>query len=168
MKVTESENQRDDSLAGLFLRATHLYVSKAYRQTADAGVHPRQIPMLKFLERNPGCNQREIASCLHIKPPTVNVALKRMEKSGFIRKEVDKKDQRIIRIYLSDKGVEISRNLEVFIKDSEKYLNRGFTEAETQLFKRFLKQLNQNLLEEDQEETKEEENKTMKRNEERV
>ena len=44
-----------------------------------------------------------------IKPATVNVMIKRMEKSGFLRKEQDVQDLRISRIFITDKGKRFSK-----------------------------------------------------------
>jgi DNA-binding MarR family transcriptional regulator len=132
------------TLSGLMVKATHIYFSKVYQQMADSKVHPGQLPMFKILERNPGLSQREIANQLHIKPPTVTVTLKRMEKLGFIEKRADEKDQRVMRIYLSDKGRKAGESLGELIRDDEVIMCEGFTESELHLFKRFLRQFMEN------------------------
>lgn len=135
----------DDSFQDLFIKMSHLYFKKTYQQLADTGVHPGQIPMIKLLGESEGLSQRELSDRLHIKPPTVTVSLRRMERSGLIERIADVNDQRRIRIYLSEKGKSFNKKTHELVKTNEQYLFEGFTEGEVYLLKRFLQQLITNL-----------------------
>lgn len=140
-----SENEDRDSIQALLMKISHLYFSKVHQQLLDTGLHPGQMPMISLLGRHPGMSQREIADKLHIKPPTVTVSLRRMEKNGFITKKADDEDQRVIRIYLSDKGKALELKLLELVKKNKDCLFQGFNEAECYLMKNFLQQMSANL-----------------------
>lgn len=134
-----------DSLQGLILRMTHLYYGKAYEAVKEMDVHPRQIPLLFLLQRKEGMSQREICDEMRIKPPTVAVSIKRMEKAGLIERKPDERDQRIVRIYVTEKGKSLSKQIEKVVRESESKIVEGFSETEICLMKRFLKQMITNM-----------------------
>lgn len=122
-----------------------MYFGRAYDALREMDVHPRQVPMLHLLGKKEGLSQREISQEMKIKPPTVAVSIKRMEKSGLIIRRTDEKDQRMSRIYLSPKGRELTENVQKMVEDSENAIFRGFSESEICLMKRFFKQMIENL-----------------------
>ena len=90
-------------------------------------------------------DQREIAEKLHIKPPTVNVTVQRLEKAGFLYREADEKDQRISRIYMTEKGKQAKESGMKKVQDNEKILLDGFSEEDLCLLRRFLDQITENI-----------------------
>lgn len=98
-----------------------------------------------LLAHKDGLSQREIAEKLHIKPPTVNVTVQRLEKAGFLYREADEKDQRISRIYLTEKGKQAKESGMKKVQDNEKILLDGFSEEDLCLLRRFLDQITENI-----------------------
>ena len=96
--------------------------------------------MLFILQKKEGMSQREICDEMKIKPPTVAVSIKRMEKAGLIERKPDEKDQRVVRIYVTEKGKSLSKQIEKVVKESEAKVVEGFSEVEICLMKRFLKE----------------------------
>lgn len=135
----------DLSLRHLFKRITHLYFSVIFSQITDLNIHPGQLPMIKLLSEHQGLTQREIADKLHIRPPTVTVALKRMEKAGLVEKRPDAKDQRKVRIYLSEKGNNLNTNAAQKLNCMEEKLIEGFTANEISFMKVCVLKLIENI-----------------------
>ena len=108
-------------------------------------IYPGQIPVLGLLAHKDGLSQREIAEKLHIKPPTVNVTVQRLEKAGFLYREADEKDQRISRIYMTEKGKQAKESGMKKVQDNEKILLDGFSEEDLCLLRRFLDQIAENI-----------------------
>ena len=81
----------------MFMRIDRRFMAKCFGQMQELGIYPGQIPVLGLLSYQDGLSQREIAERLHIKPPTVNVTVQRLEKAGFLYREADEKDQRLSR-----------------------------------------------------------------------
>ena len=115
------------------------------RQMQELGIYPGQIPVLGLVSGRDGLSQREIAKILHIKPPTVNVSIQRLEKAGFLYKKPDEKDQRVTRIYMTEKGKEIKAKALERIHKNEAVMMEGFSEAEQCLLRRFLEQILVNI-----------------------
>ena len=114
-----------DSLQSLFTHIIHLYYGKAFRKLKELEVHPKQVPMLFLLGRKEGLSQREICEEMKIKASTVAVSIKRMEKSGLLVRREDEKDQRIWRIYLTERGKRIGCSLKEIVEESELFDNIG-------------------------------------------
>lgn len=137
--------EESDGIQALLIRISHQYFVKMYQQLSATGVHPGQIPMIKVLGKHDGLSQKEIAQMLKIKPPTVTVSLKRMENAGLIERRPDREDQRIIRIYLSDAGIDIYKKMKIMVDYNERHLLKDFTQSEMCLLQRFLKQMLENV-----------------------
>ena len=75
------------------------------------GLHPSQGFTLSMVVRNPGRSQRELADDMRIERATVTVTLQKLERGGFIRREPDPGDQRVMRIYPTQQGIEAESNI---------------------------------------------------------
>lgn len=133
------------SLHVLLMKASHMYFASNYEQLTAMGLHPGQMPMLRLLSKQGELSQREIAQMLHVKPPSVAVSIKRMERAGLLVRTPDEKDQRITRISLSEKGREMVKGIQDIFKKNQEVLFRGFTESEICLLRRFLMQIIKNM-----------------------
>ncbi|EYE89527.1 MarR family transcriptional regulator [Fervidicella metallireducens AeB] len=108
-------------------------------------LYPGQPPLLFTLYKNDGLSQREIADKLHIKPATITVMLSRMEKTGLIIRKQDKEDQRILRVYLTDKGKEMCEELKKIMPVLNEQCFGNFTEEEKETFKYLLEKMADNI-----------------------
>ena len=113
----------------MFMRIDRRFMAKCFGQMQELGIYPGQIPVLGLLAHKDGLSQREIAEKLHIKPPTVNVTVQRLEKAGFLYREADEKDQRISRIYMTEKGKQAKESGMKKVQDNEKILLDGFSDG---------------------------------------
>lgn len=145
MHLFDCEKHSEKSMQALFMEVGRRYGSKCYYQILEMGIYPGQIPVLQLLKEKDGYSQREIAQQLHIKPPTVNVTIQRLEKSGIVCRKQDEKDQRVTRVYLTDKGREIIASAMERILANEEAVFGNFSEAELCLLRRFFRQMIQNI-----------------------
>lgn len=139
------ENENEKSMQSLMVEINRHYLGKCFHQVMEFGIYPGQIPVLAKIVRKEGCSQKEIADSLHIKPPTVNVTVSRLEKAGFVCRRQDDKDQRVSRIYLTDSGREVVQQAMERIRKNEDILFEGFSSAELCLLRRFFCQLLENI-----------------------
>ncbi len=148
----------ENSVQGLLVQLIHNYHRLSFQELGEIGVHPGQLPILKTLSCRGGLSQRELANILHIKPPTVTVTVQRLEKAQLVYKQQDREDQRISRIYLTEKGESIISSLMGIIRSNEERLMRGFSDSEICLMRRFFQQMIENIAitEEDEKKNKEE------------
>ncbi len=139
------DNRETVSTQKLFADLTHLIFQKHYKAMAEIGVYPGQMPFFKLLSEESGLSQREIAEKLHVSPPSVTVSIKRMEKNGIVERKPDEKDQRITRIYLTEKGKKINMQVREALHKIEEELFAGFEDGEIYLLRRFFQHMIKNM-----------------------
>ena len=71
------------SIQACFMRLMHRYTSVNYKRFPEIGIHPGQLAFVKAISEHEGISQRELAEGLHVKAPTVAVAVKRLEKADL-------------------------------------------------------------------------------------
>lgn len=141
----EDGKEKQSSFLTLFMKVDRHFMTKCFGQMQELGIYPGQIPVLGLVAKKDGLSQRELAKILNIKPPTVNVSVQRLEKAGFLYKKPDEKDQRVTRIYLTEKGKEAKAKALERIHKNEAVMLEGFSEAEQCLLRRFLEQILANI-----------------------
>lgn len=139
------DKEMENSLQGLFVRITHQYFVKSYHQMMALGIHPGQLPMIRLLTFEDGLTQREIARKLNIRPPTVTVTIRRLEKSGLLCRKMDERDRRASRISLTEMGREKSVEIKEILKKNEEIMFQGFSESERCLLRRFFQEMLNNI-----------------------
>ena len=114
------ENDNEKSIQRLIMEISRMYVEKCFGKLKGLGIHPRQMPILAVLWKEDGCSQKELASQLGVKPPTVTVSIQRLEKA------------------IINEGMRM-------VKEGEKQVLTGFSESELCLMKRFCIQIKENI-----------------------
>ena len=145
MKEKDECLKKDDMIQVLFMKLIHGYTANGFQKFKDLGVHPGQLPILSRLHEKEGASQRELADMLHIKPPTVTVTIRRLEKAELVYRKTDESDLRVTRIYLTEKGKDAVKDIHTLAEGLEKVLRRGFSKSEICLLRRFLQQMIDNL-----------------------
>ena len=141
----EDEKGKENSLLSLLMKVDRHFMAKCFGQMQGLGIYPGQIPVLGLVSKKEGLSQKEMAKILRIKPPTVTVSVQRLEKAGFLYKKPDEKDQRIVRIYLTEKGKETKVRALQRIRENEAIMLEGFSDAEKCLLRRLLEQILENI-----------------------
>lgn len=77
------ENDNEKSIQRLIMEISRMYMEKCFGKLKSLGIHPRQMPILAVLWKEDGCSQKELASQLGVKPPTVTVSIQRLEKNRY-------------------------------------------------------------------------------------
>ncbi|MDO4337188.1 MAG: MarR family transcriptional regulator [Eubacteriales bacterium] len=139
------EENGELTMQGLLMEINRLYMGKCFHQMVELGIYPGQIPVLGCLMHKDGLSQRELAKKLHIKPPTVNVTVQRLEKIGILCRRQDEKDQRVTRVYMTEKGHAIVEKAMEQVMENEKILFANFSETELCLMRRFFQQMLENI-----------------------
>ena len=70
-----------------------------------------QMTILGVLARHPGSGVKEIAEMLHVTPPTVSVAVRKLTQDGLIERQVDPEDKRAHPLFVTGKGDKIIRRI---------------------------------------------------------
>lgn len=141
----KDDREEEASLSRILGQAMRLYFVHCFHVSERLGVHPGQMPVLFEVHRRGGLYQRELCRNLCLRPSTVTVTLRRMEKAGLIERRQDIRDQRLYRIYLTPKGETAACELRRTLRDIEAASFAGFTAEERMLFRRFAVQVRDNL-----------------------
>ena len=65
---------------------------------------PSQARVLFSLKHWGEQSQKQLAERVGITPPSMTVALRKMEEKGYVTRRQDEKDQRVVKIHLAPKG----------------------------------------------------------------
>ena len=132
----------------LLAQVGHMYKWYVTNQMKDTELKAGQAGILAILQMVGPMSQRELADHIHITPPSVNVAVQKLEKLGYIRKEQDEKDQRMTRIHLTERGEKILGNMHEILRSTENTLLKNMSTEEKILCRRLLLQMSDNLFQE--------------------
>lgn len=142
-------SEPDDSVQAWLMRMFHRYSAvnywRIFRQLSGTEIHPGQLLFLKAISEQEGIRQGELVQILHVKPSTVAVTMKRMERSEIICRKQDSSDMRVSRIFLTEKGRQLADRIQGILKENEEVLTEGFTEEELQLMKACFARMMQNM-----------------------
>ena len=109
--------------------------SKAVRAVSDAamrrhGLHPGQNHLLAVLWERDGATPGEIAAAVHVSTPAVVKMAGRMVDAGLITRRRDDRDNRLVRLWLTDAGRALREPVEQERRHLEEKITGALTEAE--------------------------------------
>ena len=82
---------------------------------------------------------------INLSPATMTVTLKRMERAGLIEREMDGRDQRILRVHLSEEGKRMCEMGERQVGRVAAELLDGFSAEERAQFEEYMRRVAQNM-----------------------
>ena len=145
MDAMDKEWDENGSFHRIISQAMRLYFARNYQVMERLDIHPGQVHLLLELNRNGGLYQRELCDNLCIRPSTGTVMIQRMAKNGLVERRQDEKDQRVMRIFLTDKGKDTAQELREATREIEEECFAGFSREEILLLKRLAMQVRDNL-----------------------
>lgn len=140
------KDEKDLSIFIILHQIVHMSKYQEIKKTEALGIKPGQAVILFMLGCKGGLSQKQLAQEIGITPPSMTVALRKMEESGFILREPDDEDQRVIRIRLSEKGKQYVDEIKSILEEMEELLYEGISSEERMLFRRLLIEMRDNLL----------------------
>ena len=115
------------------------------KKTEGYDISGGQVSFIFTLHAHPGCSQEEVANVLDLDKTTVARALSKMEKNETIIRIRDTKDQRVMRLYLTDKGLQLNDQLKKLTEEWYKILVDGMTESEITSLKKLMSHMTDNV-----------------------
>lgn len=126
-------------------RISLLHRLRVHSLLSDTGVWGSQIPILLYVDRNPGCTQTDIAGHLGVSNPSIATSIKRLQKAGMLEKKADTADMRCNHIELTERGRgTVARGRACYDQVVERML-QGFSDGELDVLTRLLARLEENL-----------------------
>ena len=109
------------------------------------GIHPGQCHMISLIHRYPGRSQKELADIINIKPATMTVMVKKLEKAELVKRIPHETDQRMLKIYLTEKGDDVFIKLDEIRKKMQMEYYKNFTEEELHTLYELIKKMDDNI-----------------------
>jgi len=137
-----------------FLRTGYLIhdVSRLRRQLYDQrsrhlGITRSQWWVLFNLARRAGSpmNQNELAQMLEMGSASIGELLRRLEKSGFIKRQAVPGDRRSKHVVIADRGREVLENMRFVARTSNDAIMAGISQNEQQVLDDLLSRMKVNL-----------------------
>jgi len=123
----------------------HLMAVELDKRLNKYGVTISQWTILALLWEKEGLSQNEIQELLGIEGSTVSGLIQRMTKNGLIYRGKCQLDKRIQRVYLTDKGHDLKKNLISEAKEVNQMALQGFSNDEHFFFHNLLKRALKNF-----------------------
>jgi DNA-binding MarR family transcriptional regulator len=131
---------------------THLmgHIMKLHRHNLDMriqayDVFPGQPQLLIKLSEEDGQIQKELARKIQVTPATLTVMVTRMVKSGLVVRKSVPNDQRISKVFLTEKGRRAASAVKKALREIEAKCFEHFNSEEQLLLRRLLLQMHTNL-----------------------
>ena len=131
---------------GLIGIVSHRAVNTARGMYREFDLNRRQASVLFMLHQQDSMSQKELAAKLNITAPSITSMIQKMERDQYITREPDRHDQRVMRLTLTEKGRSCIRAVEDVADRMEEIMLQGMSLEEKLLFRRFLIQAGENLM----------------------
>ena len=126
----------------------HSKTTKALRALADAamrrhGLRVGQDHLLAVLWERDGSTPGEIAAAVNVTTPAVTKVATRMAEAGLLTRRRDDRDNRLVRLWLTDAGRALREPVEAERRLMEERLTADLTETEREHLMRALAKIHQ-------------------------
>lgn len=133
------------TLGHLLARISRLVGGRMRLKLEGMGLHHAQGMILSQLWQHDGIAQNVLAQALHITPPTATNTLQRMERDGWVNRRRDATDQRMVRVYLTEKASAFGAEARASFQELDKELTSMLTDNERGILMASLLKVHQHL-----------------------
>ncbi|MDD5263917.1 MAG: MarR family transcriptional regulator [Candidatus Bipolaricaulis sp.] len=105
------------TLGQLLTEVARLTGDRLRIQMKQIGLHRAQAFALFCLWHHDGLAQNELARRIHVTPAAVTPMLQRMERDGWVERRTDPDDQRISRVYMTEKAGALRRQATTIFRE---------------------------------------------------
>lgn len=121
---------------------------KLYRNEALSalGLEGSDQPFILHICHSPGITQEQLAKEIYIDKSGVARRLASLEKRGYIRREIDPQDKRILRVFPTDAVLEMLPDIRGVLAEWNGKILDGFTEEEKEQLESLLNRVMNNAM----------------------
>jgi DNA-binding MarR family transcriptional regulator len=120
--------------------------ARAHELLEALGLYRGQHRLLRALWVQDGLTHTELSAHSHVRPSTITTTIQRMEKAGLVTRKHDAEDQRVSRVYLTQKGRALQEDVEQTWRRLEGEVFDGLAPQERVLLRRLLLHMRENLV----------------------
>ena len=114
-------------------------------RTAPHGVSSGQWRFLRVLWREDGLTQRELSRRVGMREPTTVIALKSLERSGFVTRAKSEEDRRKVHVFLTPQARALQPVLLPAVAEVNDIALAGLSASEIAILRKALTQVGRNL-----------------------
>lgn len=119
---------------------------KNYLKKNYENITPRDFTYLANINYHQNCSQKDLAEFLFVSESNVAQIIKRLEKNGFVTREIDEKNKSRRILSLTEKGKETLYTLLKEIYEGEGIFFENYDEEDVEKFKRMLYDYTQEVI----------------------
>ena len=138
---TEPKPPQEMTVGQLLAQVCRLAGHRLRVHMEKIGLHKGQGFALIHLWHHEGIPQRELSRAMHISPASVTNMLQRMERGGLIARERDREDQRVVRVFLTDRAKAMRKEARAVFHQMEAELSSIYSDEEKATLHRLLMKL---------------------------
>lgn len=135
----------------LFKQISYMMDEQAKRTFARFDMKPWQAGILLALSGKE-LSQKELAERMNVTPSTITTSIQKMEREGYVVRCPDSKDQRVMRLSVTEKSHKYLENLGKVGSTLDKVIFSGMSVEEKIVLKRLMIQICDNLCKAEEEE----------------
>src|SRR3954467_12609568 len=99
------------TISHLLVQISKAHRNKGNQMLACYDLHAGQEIFLQQVLCRQGITMNELTDNMEVTPATVTRMAERLEKKGFLNKEKCSTDQRVVQVYLTEKGEEAAKHI---------------------------------------------------------
>lgn len=122
----------------LFSEKIKMFYQQEAQRLARLRLKPSQARLLHFLSDYEGLNQQEASAAYGIGSSTMSELLSALEQEGYIWREINQENKRMVFIHLTEKGTGTADHIHQLFDEYCTSFMRGFTEEESAIFESLL------------------------------
>ena len=127
---------------GIADRLSDIYMNK---KLAPCGIRFSQHMFINHICSSPGLTQYKLPGLVYINKSNVTRILKTLEEEGFVRREVNPDDMRTVRLYPTERAMEIFPMVMEQRELCEELMMEGFSEEEKEMLISLLMRVTKNI-----------------------
>ncbi len=128
----------------IIARCTRLFRDDKF---SDFGIHGTMDAIILRVCKEPGISQERIAKLVCIDKSNAARKLAKLEKNGFITRVISDKDKRVLKVFPTEKAIELKPKLSAIIHSWNEYVTEGLTENEKELLSDILLRMRDRAME---------------------
>ena len=117
------------------------FIIEQLKKNGADGLVPSHGDILICLYEQDKMTMKDIADKIHRTRPTVTVLVDKLEKLGYIKREISQEDSRYTYIVLTKKGQDFMPIFEKISKDLNNLLYKNLTEQESNILENLLQKV---------------------------
>ncbi len=126
-----------------YIKKTSLALSRMYNELAKEYGLTQTVGYVLMYVHKEGTPTTHLAQSLGMKESSLTRLLKKMEANGLIQRIKDTQDKRIIRVFLTKKGIEKRRLIKKYVLEFNKEIMEKLGEENLQKFYEILDSINE-------------------------